>query len=67
MASQMRIFVVVLITLLLVASCANQPTPNSVDSPGFFTGLFHGFIIVFSLITSLFTDIRIYAFPNSGG
>jgi len=29
--------------------------------------LFHGFIIVFSLITSLFTDIRIYAFPNSGG
>jgi hypothetical protein len=27
----------------------------------------HGFLIVFSLIGSIFTDYRIYAFPNSGG
>jgi hypothetical protein len=27
----------------------------------------HGFISLFSLIGSIFWDIRIYAFPNSGG
>jgi len=32
----------------------------------FFTGLVHGFLMFFSLIASLFTDIRIYAFPNNG-
>jgi hypothetical protein len=29
--------------------------------------MFHGFTILFSLIGSLFTDYRIYAYPNSGG
>jgi len=29
-------------------------------------GLVHGAIILFSFIGSLFTDVRIYAFPNSG-
>jgi hypothetical protein len=47
-------------------SCAHQPDPKSYDPPGFFSGLFHGFIILFSLIGSIFMDIRIYAFPNSG-
>jgi hypothetical protein len=28
--------------------------------------LWHGFIVVFSLIASIFTDARVYAFPNSG-
>jgi len=35
--------------------------------PGFWSGLLHGFLIVFSFIGSLFTDVRIYSFPNSGG
>jgi hypothetical protein len=30
-------------------------------------GLLHGFLILFSFVASLFTDYRIYAFPNSGG
>ena len=30
-------------------------------------GLLHGFLVLFSLIGSIFTDVRIYAFPNSGG
>jgi|GEM_PF-5247349 len=30
-------------------------------------GIVHGFCILFSLIGSIFTDFRIYAFPNSGG
>ena len=60
-----------LILLLLVLalgciSCAHQPRPDSFDPPGFFSGLLHGIIILFSLIGSIFMDIRIYAFPNSG-
>jgi len=30
-------------------------------------GIVHGFTIFFSLVGSIFTDCRIYAFPNSGG
>jgi hypothetical protein len=52
---------------LAIASCAHQPTPEASDPPGFFSGLLHGFLIVFSFIGSLFTDVRIYSFPNSGG
>jgi hypothetical protein len=37
------------------------------DVPGFSSGLLHGFLVAFSFIGSLFTDVRIYAFPNSGG
>jgi hypothetical protein len=32
--------------------------------PGFLMGLVHGFISLFSLLGSLFLDIRIYGFPN---
>jgi hypothetical protein len=49
-----------------VAACARQPLSEATDSPGFWSGLLHGFLIVFSFIGSLFTDVRIYNFPNSG-
>ncbi|MDA3946174.1 MAG: hypothetical protein PF439_05800 [Helicobacteraceae bacterium] len=52
--------------LLVVSGCAHQPVPNAYAPPGFFTGFLHGFIILFSFIGSIFTDVRIYAFPNSG-
>jgi hypothetical protein len=52
---------------LIVASCATQPPPAVIDPPGFLSGLLHGFLILFSFIASVFTDYRIYAFPNSGG
>jgi hypothetical protein len=61
--------IVVISTALLLASCATQPPPISLFSyepPGFFSGLLHGFLIVFSLIGSLFTKYRVYAYPNSG-
>ncbi len=48
-------------------SCAHQPAPEAYEPPGFWFGLLHGFLIFFSFIGSLFTDVRIYAFPNSGG
>jgi hypothetical protein len=52
---------------LVLASCATQPTPRAFDPPGFLMGLVHGFISLFSLIGSIFWDIRVYAFPNNGG
>ena len=61
--------VTILMTLCLIAliGCAHQPSSVAFDSPGFFIGLLHGFIMLFSLVGSLFMDIRVYAFPNSGG
>lgn len=60
--------VLLLAAVAVVATgCAHQPPPvKVVDPPYFFSGLAHGFFIVFSLIASLFTDVRIYAFPNGG-
>ncbi len=53
--------------VLFLTACATQSAENVIDPPGFFSGLFHGFIVLFSFIISLFTDYEIYAFPNSGG
>jgi hypothetical protein len=36
------------------------------DPPGFWLALVHGIVAPFALIGSLFMDVRIYAFPNSG-
>lgn len=60
-------FLAVSLIVLLLASCASQPPPEVVNPPGFWSGLLHGFLMLFSLIGSIFTDARIYAFPNSGG
>jgi hypothetical protein len=57
---------VVCLAILLAASCATQPPPVDSGPPGFLRGLLHGFLIVFGFIGSLFSDYRIYAFPNSG-
>ena len=59
-------FLAVVAIALVLAACARQPQPEAYDTPGFFSGLLHGFLIVFSFVGSLFTDIRIYNFPNSG-
>jgi hypothetical protein len=60
-------FIALSIVVLTISSCAHQPEPSAYDPPGFWSGLLHGFLILFSFISSLFTDVRIYAFPNSGG
>jgi hypothetical protein len=54
------------LALFVIAGCAHQPAPTAYDPPGFFTGLWHGFIIIPSVVVGLFTEIRIYAFPNTG-
>jgi hypothetical protein len=61
-----RITVIVLAAATLLAACATQPAPTAFDPPGFWSGLLHGAIAPFALIASLFKEIRIYAFPNSG-
>jgi hypothetical protein len=63
-----RIACLLLISAIAAAGCARQPlAPEAAEVPGFLFGLLHGFVIVFSFVGSLFTDIRIYAFPNAGG
>jgi hypothetical protein len=56
----------VLAVALALASCATQPQPDAFNPPGFFSGLLHGFLILFSFVGSLFMDVRIYSFPNTG-
>lgn len=67
-ATRTRRFLIFFVAVAFVASgCATQPMPDAFEPPGFWWGLVHGFTIVFSLIGSIFTDCRIYAFPNAGG
>jgi hypothetical protein len=63
------LFISACILMVIIAGCAHQPPAplDATDVPGFWSGLLHGFLIVFSFVGSLFTDIRIYQFPNSGG
>ena len=57
----------VVLAALVFTSCATQSLSNMGELPGFLKGMFHGFIILFSFILSLFTDYEIYAYPNAGG
>jgi hypothetical protein len=45
---------------------ATQSASYINDVPGFWMGILHGFASPFALIGNIFTDIRIYASPNSG-
>ena len=59
--------VLVLLAVLLVASCASQPVPPASDAPGLLMGFLHGCIAPFSLIGSFFSpSVRMYAYPNAG-
>ena len=53
--------------VIVLSGCASQPMPPGADLPGFWWGLAHGIIAPFALIAEIFTDARIYAFPNNGG
>jgi len=56
----------ILLTLLTISGCATHQSGVVENPPGFFHGLLHGFLILFSFIGSLFTDYEMYAIPNSG-
>ena len=57
-----------LLGCIMLSGCAHQPPPpiDSSDIPGFFSGWWHGATALFTLLASLFSDARVYAFPNSG-
>jgi len=59
-------FLMFTIVALVLAGCATQPAPHGTALPGFFYGLLHGFLILFSFVGSLFTNVRIYSYPNAG-
>ncbi len=64
-----RICLAILVLVgLAIAGCATQPAPDTYirNLPGFWWGLLHGFLMPFTFIGSLFTDVRIYNFPNAG-
>jgi hypothetical protein len=59
------------VLLVLLAACAKQ-IPEGVthraETPGFWWGLWHGFVFPWAWIGSLFSPrIAVYAVPNVGG
>jgi len=55
--------------LFVLAGCAPETAPPGPDaSPaGFLLGLWHGFIMLFTFVVSLFNDtVTVYAAHNSG-
>lgn len=59
-----------IVTLFLLSGCATSVSLEyaaQIEPVGFWYGLWHGFIIIFALIGSLFSDeIAIYAIYNNG-
>lgn len=51
--------------LILCSGCASQPRDLD-QGPGLLIGVWHGLIAIPSLTIGLFSDVRIYNFPNSG-
>ncbi len=56
--------------VVVLSSCAADPNPlvgSGEDSPGFLMGLWHGLIIFFTFVISLFTDdVSVYEVANDG-
>jgi hypothetical protein len=66
----------VFLILVLIAMAGCAPGPNRLSdaagekesAAGFWKGLWHGFIVLFTFIVSLFSDsVRIYEVNNTGG
>jgi len=57
---------IIALCLILLVGCATQPPPIADDPPGFFSGIFHALLLPLAFPGSIFLDIRIYSFPNSG-
>ena len=52
---------------LALGACAHQPSPiPGAHEPGFFEGLFNGFLAPITLLLGWWWHGRIYAFPNNG-
>ena len=63
--TQFKKLLIVIVIITLITSCA--PSHYSSHEYGLFGGIWHGFILIFSLIGKLFgADIGIYADNNTG-
>ena len=62
-----RLAALLTVIALAFAACATQPVPQAMNPPGFWMGVVHGLTAIFALVGELFTNYRVYAFPNSGG
>ena len=65
-----NILLLLLCTVLVTTGCAEHTPIDeclTVDAYGFWSGILHGFIAVFSFIISLFDDsVSMYAVNNTG-
>jgi len=62
---RLLIGLIFLMTFINLTSCA--PTAYEQEPSGFFSGFWHGMILIFSLLGKLFgADIGIYALHNTG-
>jgi len=73
MKSALMTIVCATLALALLAGCAPrgsdplQAVDQTSDPAGFWKGLWHGFIVLFTFVISLFTDkVGIYEIHNSG-
>ena len=63
-----KLFALLLIVLLAACAATQQADAVAPTAPGFWLGLWHGFIFPVAWVISLFTDkVAIYAVPNNGG
>lgn len=59
--------ILIVLAILSLSGCATSMAGVNTGSAGFFTGVWHGFICVFSFIGSLFDNqIAVYQTPNNG-
>ena len=63
-----RRFTLALVLMLILASCAaGNGTYSAEEQAGFFSGVWHGWIAPFALISHLFdNDVRVYEVDNDG-
>ncbi|MHB9003658.1 MAG: hypothetical protein ACYC6C_06285 [Coriobacteriia bacterium] len=67
---RLRVLAAVLLVGVLLAACAPGPNPGAGqgDAAGFWLGLWHGFIALFTFVISLFNDnVSMYEVANNGG
>jgi hypothetical protein len=58
---------IAVLAILFLSSCAAGNVKFDVDPAGFFMGLWHGFISLFTFIISIFCDdVTIYEVNNTG-
>lgn len=61
------LFLVFVLLVFIVSSCAPGNEKFVENTAGFWMGLWHGFISLFTFIVSIFNDsVRVYEFNNSG-